>query len=316
MSLRMCQGLIPLVLLAGLAAPAAASGIDDAAGLFSSAAKAKANDIIADTRLHTHKDLVIATVNQLPPEKLKEYQALKTPAARSRFFRDLAAERAQQADVDGVYVLLCRVSPAGEPRHGLVGWVDRLLPDRRPSVVGHAVVTWPEGNDGSFTAADCEALDGILAGMGAHNHDQVLLEAVAGVRNRLEANARNHGAPPLHTFRWTAALWAAAGLVTVWAVLGLARARLAACPGGAAGVPGTSEVQAALFGAAAVLWLVEAYRARRNEPVRPAVEAAIGPPGAGRPGWSDAPRRPGGPGAGPGPWTPDEAEAIAGHDRP
>jgi len=319
MSLGLCRGLMPLILLAGLAAPAAAaSGVEDNAGLFSQDARVRANDLIEEIRSHTRKDLLIATVKQLPAEKMKDYQALKTQAERDLFFRDLATERAQQANVDGVYVLLCRVSVVSDPRRGLVGLLDRVLPDRRPAVVGHAVVVWPESNDAYFPASDRQALDRTLARMGDHNQDQVLGEAVGWARDRLEANARIQGAPPLQSFHWTTAVWAAAGLAVAWAVAGRVRARVAARQGGPALVPGANQVQAPLFGTAAALWLFEAYRARRSEPPSPpAPEVTLPPHGdSAAPDVAMHPDDLAALARGPDPWASEGTEAAAGHELP
>jgi hypothetical protein len=316
------RGLLPLFLLLWLVLPAparAAGGVEDRAGLFGRDARNQADDAIEEIRRQTHKDLLIEAVNKLPPEKLKEYTGLKSEAERGRFFRDLAEEHARRSDVDGVYVLLCRVPSAAEAPHGFARFLPRkfteLLP---PQAVGRAVVVWPATNEAYFPRADCEKLDGLFAGIkvAEHNQDQALLEAVKFVGQELAANARALGAPPADTFRWTDVLWAAAALAAAWVVLGFVRARVASRQGATGPVPGANQGSAALFGLAGGLWLFEAYRAGRKEP-SPAAAPPTAPETDDRPAVGpthpddlDAISR------GTDPWTAEDTEATTGHERP
>jgi hypothetical protein len=320
MSLRPHHGLIPLALLLwlGLTAPArAAGGVEDGAGLFSRDARLKADDAIEDIRRHTRKDLLIETVRKLPEARLKEYRALKTPADRTCFFQALAEERARGADVNGVYVLLCRAPAEEEPRRGFARFLPRAWGESlEPQVVGHAVVVWPASDDASFPEEDREKLDALFAGIKAAdpNRDKALLEAVKFAGDRLHANVR--GAPPVDTFRWTDVAWAAAALAGAWGVLGLCRARVAARQGTPAPVPGANQALAALFGTSAALWLFDTYLTRRGAdvpPPAPPPAAAEPPPPAGgimHPDDLAALDR------APGPWAVQDAEATTGHDLP
>ncbi len=318
MSLRLHRALLALLLLVG---PARAAGwVKDDAGLFGSTARARADDQIDEIHRRAHKDLVIETINRLSPEQLRQYRDKASDAERAAFFHDLAEKRARTEDVDGVYVLLCRVPAAAEPRKGYFPFIPRKFSELfPPQAVGHAVVVWPASNDAYFPRDARARLDGLFAGMRVadHNQDQVLLEAVRSAGDELEANARTLGAPPAETFHWTDTLWAAAALIAAWVVLGAARARLAARQGTpAAPALGASQALAPLYGTAGAFWLFQAYRARRAEPAapvpEPAPEAADVPPDgpAIHPDDREALAR------GPAAWAPEDAEAATGHDLP
>jgi hypothetical protein len=319
MSLCPHHRLVPLALLLGLGlvAPArAADGVEDGAGLFSRAARIKADDAIEDIHRRTHKDILIETVRKLPEARLKEYRALKTPADRARFFQSLAEERARRADVDGVCVLLCRAPAEEEPRHGLSRFLPRAMREQvEPQVVGRAVIVWPASNDASFSEKARDRLDALFADIkpAAHNQDKVLLEAVTFAGDELQANVR--GAPPIDTIRWTDAVWAAAALAGAWVVLGAVRVRVAARQGTPAPVPGAEQALAAQFGASAALWLFEAYRAGRR-----ADASASVPPAATEPSHSaDTEMHPddlAALGRVSGAWAAEDAEAMTGHDLP
>lgn len=328
MSLHPRRGLAPLFLLLWLGLPAAAhalGGVDDAADFFKRETRNKAGDAIEEIRRRTHKDVLIETVNKLPREKLKEYRALKTEAERDRFIRALAEERARRSDVDGVYVLLCSVPAVGEDQPGLFKFVPRafteLIP---PKVVGHAVVVSPSAKD-YFPEEDRAKLDGMFGELKAvdHKQDQVLLEAVKFAGDKLEANARALGAPPPDSFRWTDVLWGAAILAGAWAVLGVARARVAARQGAPGPAPGAGQGLTPLFGAAAGLWLFETYLTRRKEgasppapepaaaePAPPPEPDAIPPGGPIHPDDLEAITR------GTDLRAPEDTEAATGHDLP
>jgi hypothetical protein len=313
--------LLPLLCL-GLPAPARADAdIEDRVRLFSDEARTKARLAIDDIRRRTGKDLFIETANRLPLEKVHEYRALKTDEARAAFFHTLAEQYARRWDVNGVYVFLCRVPAAEEPRPGFFRFVhekfNELMP---PQVVGHAVVVRPAGAEAFFPAEDQAKLNALFGTIKVadHNQDKVLAEAVKFTGDQLEFHAREMGAPPPDTFEWTSVLWAAAALTGAWVGLGLLRARVAARQGTPGPVPGANQPLAAFFGAAGVLWLAEAYLAGRSETTpapepAPAVEAD-----------ADAPR-PDGPihpddleaiARAPQPWAPEDAEAASGHDHP
>jgi hypothetical protein len=319
MSLPARRALVPLslILCLGLPLPAgAAGGVEDGAGLFGRSARIKADDAIEEIRHRTHRDLFIETVQKLPEAKVAEYQALQTEPDRARFFRALAQERAEAAGVNGVYVLLCRVTAAEEPRRGVRRFLPRALAESfATQVVGHAVVVWPESNDVYFPEEARQHLDRLFGSLKLtdHNHDKVLLQAVDFAGAELVANVR--GAEAADTFHWTDAVLAAAVLLGAWAVLGALRARVAARQGTPGPVPGADQALAALFGVAGGLWLLEAYRARRQEQPQPApvvqpAAAATEGGDAMHPDDLEALAR------GPGLWAAEDAEATTGHDLP
>jgi hypothetical protein len=322
MSLSRCHGLIPLALLLGLgfATPVrAADGVVDGAGLFSHDARNKADDAIDDIRRRTRKDLLIETVRELPEARLKDYRDLKTPADRVRFFHDLAEERARRAEVNGVYVLLCRAPAEVEPRRGFFRFLPRKWSESvEPQVIGRAVVVWPSDNNACFPAEDREKLDALFGDIkvAEHNQDKVLLEAVKFAGDELQANVR--GAAPVDTFRWTDILWAAAALAGLWAVLGVFRARVVARQRTPAPVPGANQGLVVLYGTTAALWLFETYLAwRHRAATSPALPPAEAPSAAESP--ADGSMHPDDLrvlGRGAGPWMPEGTEATTGHDHP
>jgi hypothetical protein len=322
MSLSPRQGLLPLLLLLSLCLPAparAASGVEDGAGLFKIATRDKAADAIDEIRRRTHKDLLIETINKLSADELKQYRELATAPGRAEFFRGLAAQRARKWDVNGVYVLLCRVPAVEEPHKGFFQFIPHKFTELfPPQVVGHAVVVRPESNEAYFPADARARLDSLFGGIRTadHNQDQVLLDAVRQAGDELEVNARALGAPPADTFHWGSVVWAAAALVGAWIALGVIRARTAARQGAPGPPPGADQELAALYGTAGALWLFAAYRARRQEAAAPPQPAAGPAP--------DGEHVPDGPlmhpddlaaiARGPAPLVPEDAEARAGHN--
>ncbi len=324
MSLCPRRGLLALVPLLWLALPVparAARGVEDGAHLFSRGAWDKAVDAIDDVHRRTGKDVLIQTVNRLSPEEVKKYHSLTKEAERDQFFRDLAAKAARRWEVNGVYVLLCRV-PATEERrpglfHSLRDRISGLLP---PQVVGRAVVVYPAAAEPYFPPEDQAELSALFRSIrvAEHNQDEILLKAVALAGAKLELHARELGAPPPDNFHWTSILWAAVVLGGAWGFVGLVRARVAARQGAPGPVPGADQALAAQFGTAGVLWLWQAYLARRQaaappapavEPPPPALEDEGIPAEDGlHPDDREAMAR------GPQPWDYEDTEARTGHD--
>ena len=315
MSLSPWRALPALLLLLWTGLPAhAAHGIEDDAHLFSQAAREKAADAIDEIYHRTGKDLFILTVNRLSSEELKQYRPLKSEDERQQFFRRVAEQHARRSNVNGIYVLLCRVPAAGKPRPGLFrslhDILNGLLP---PQVVGRAVVVSPDSAEPYFPPEDQAELSKMLreVRVGEHKQNEAILKAVTFAGERLEQHARELGAPPPDTFRWTSVLWAAAALAGVWGFVSVARARVAARQGTPGPVPGAQQAMAAQFGTAGMLWLVQAYFAPRPEaapqPDLPAETEAVPDDGLhpdDRATLARAPRA----------WDHEEAEASAGHD--
>jgi hypothetical protein len=280
MSLSPFRVLPALFLLIGMGLPArAARGIEDEAHFFSHATREKVLDAVDEIHHRTGKDLFILTVNRLSPEELKRYRSLTTDAERDQFFRTMAEQRARRANVNGVYVLLCRVPAAGEPRpglfHSLHDLINGLLP---PQVVGRAVVVSPAEAEAYFPPEDQAELSAKLKDVRVNdrNQNEALLKAVAFAGERLEQHARELGAPPPDTFHWTSVLWAVAVIAGVWGFVSLARARVAAHQGAPGPIPGAQQAMAAQFGTAGVLWLAQAYLARRQESAQPPAPQPVG----------------------------------------
>jgi hypothetical protein len=316
MSLYPRRALAALVVLLAMGLPArAGAGLADDAHLFSHDARDKAVDAIEEIQHRTGKDLFIQTVNRLSSDDLKQYRTLKTEAERGQFFRRLAEQRASRTDVNGVYVLLCRVPADGEPRPGpfrtLQDMLNRLLP---PQAVGLAVVVWPASDEAYFPPQDQAELSGKLREQLAIDpkHDKALLEAVAFVGERLEQHVRDLGAPPPDTFRWTSVLWAAAIIAAAWGFLSVARVRIAARQGTPGPLPGSAAPLAAQYGTAGALWLAQAYLARRRERVA-APAPAPEPEGVTDEGGMHPDDR-AAIEAAPRAWDHEDAEAVGGHD--
>ncbi len=316
--MSLCPRLLLAALLFLLAAgrPArAAEGLADDAHLFSHDARNKALDAIEEIHHRTGKELFIHTTNRLSSDELKEYGSLTTPAARADFFRKLAVQRASHMNnIDGVYILLCRVPAAGEPRPGLFRSLHVLKDLLPPQAVGRAVLVTPASAEPYFPPEDQAELSAKLGEIRVadRNQDGVLLDAVAFVGERMEQHARELGAPPPDTFRWTSVLWAAGIVALAWALVSVARARVAARQGTPGPAPGVTAPLAAQYGTAGVLWLAQAYFARPPEAAPPPAPAPA-PEGADDEGGLHSDDRAAIERTA-SPWDHEDAEAGAGHD--
>jgi hypothetical protein len=315
-------GIVGLLLLLGLGLPLparAGGGVEDRAHLFQGTTRYKADEAIEEIHRRTHKDLFIETLPGLSAEEQVTYREKKHQGQAADYFRELAEQRARRAEVNGVYVLLCGQPSDEQPARNF--W-DRFRREMKElsteQILGHAVVVWPPSNDDYFPEQARKDLDKMFGNIRVadKNKDKMLLDAVKFAGDELEFRARELHAPPPDIFRWTYALWAAAGLTVAWIVLGIVRARVAVRQGNAAPVAGANLALSALYGAAGVLWLFQAWRAPRREAAAPSPpEPAPAPP------MDDVPphdpihpddrealaRRPE-------PWTPEDTEATSGHD--
>src|SRR5579872_1176928 len=86
------------------AAPASASGVRDRASMFPADAVRKADEKIRDIRNTYRKDLLIETVPGIPEDQQKRLKDL----GKKQFFLDWAKDRADNAGVKGIYVLICK----------------------------------------------------------------------------------------------------------------------------------------------------------------------------------------------------------------
>lgn len=106
-------GLLALALLAGLGGtarsggPASPASVVDEAGLFRDATIRQAEALIHDLRRDYHFDVRIETLKSLPEDEAKQLATLSSQRAKNRFVQSFANDRAADADVDGLYVLVC-----------------------------------------------------------------------------------------------------------------------------------------------------------------------------------------------------------------
>jgi uncharacterized protein len=147
---------------------AAASEIRDEAGYFKPGTKDEANKIIGEIKQDDKKDLLIETFLHVPEGKEKEARDRTTEA---RFFTEWADQRARDAGVKGVYVLICK-----EPTY------IKVVMDNQTAK--------------SFTTLNRDHLDKLLV-ESFHNkkYDEGLLEAVRYVQSALKdknAEVENH----------------------------------------------------------------------------------------------------------------------------
>src|SRR5262245_57918867 len=169
--------LLPAILIGWLAAPqfAAAQGkvrqprptrtVQDDGDFFSNKAKEKANQEIAEIKKKFDKDLLIETFAKAP-ESIKKIN-LKDSKEKNEFFKEWAEKRAKNADVRGVYVLICK-----EPSY--------LEPSLANNEKASGVLKGEEGREvGKILVDNAKAKE----------NDEALLEAVAFVDKTLQEHA-------------------------------------------------------------------------------------------------------------------------------
>lgn len=272
---------LPAVLLGwiGIAAAALVAEVRDEGGFFSADATQKANEVIKEIHKDFKKDLLIETIKTVPAEKTDEFKKLDK-AGQSKFFKSWARERARQAEVNGVYILVIK-----DPGHLEVE-------------VGN------ETQKKDFTIANRDELaDKLLAKFKDANkvkdeadkkkiYDEALLEAVRYVRSTMKTNiGTTKGSGPVHQPNRepvyvppsrpapaTASPWVSGiggllciGLIILavgWLVIGLIRAFTGGGGGGGFGGGGgyggggggfMTGLLGGLFGAAAGSWLYDSF---------------------------------------------------------
>jgi TPM domain len=161
---------LPLRSAAILAALACASAvcavapeIKDAAKFFSPEAVAKADKEIREIARKYDRDLLVETFPAVPGGQTDRVKSLSVPE-REKFFANWAADRAEEAVVNGIYILVCK-----EPAHLQV------------------IVT--EKASGAFNRdAKSQLTKMLLKDFREKHFDEGLQAAVAFVRDRLAAN--------------------------------------------------------------------------------------------------------------------------------
>src|SRR5438552_2334253 len=93
--------------LAGAGTALAAPGVHDQAGFFSQEAIHKADAVIQEIKKRHQKDLLIETFKS-PPEGKEELATSKDREVKDRFFGQWARKNAEDANVNGIYILICR----------------------------------------------------------------------------------------------------------------------------------------------------------------------------------------------------------------
>jgi hypothetical protein len=282
---RRCSLLSVLLLIVLPASALADHGIRDELKCFSPEGHDEAEKIINQLHDRTDKDLLIETINDLSPEDRTKLDSHKNHTDRTRFFRDLAARRAEESKVDGVYVLLYHLKPKAETSTG--GFMDRVRSrvaktlDVEPS--GRVVLVVPPENESLFPEEDRARLDKDFGNLRPDDPaaDRVLLSEVRFVRDTIEKNVTAGLTPGAHSFHWTSVLWAGITVLGLWALLGVLRKRVLARqglehepPAGAGAGPGT------LFGASAGLWLYEIWKNSGSEAVDSESKTEAGKPEA------------------------------------
>lgn len=169
-----CRALA-LAALAGwlaVAAPvsaAVAPVIKDDGKFFSDEAREKADRKIKEIYREYNKDLLIETFPEVPADRAKDVD-LKDKAARDTFFEEWAKDRAHEAEVNGIYVLICKTPPHLQ------------------------VLVGNETQKRAFTRKDRDELAKILTGkFHDKDYDGGLAKAVDFVAERLKANGTGRG---------------------------------------------------------------------------------------------------------------------------
>jgi uncharacterized membrane protein YgcG len=223
-------------LLSASPALAAPFGVKDEAGLFSADAVRQAEEKIQTLHRRARQDLLIETIAAVPADKTRQLKS-----DRALFFASWAQQRAEEAGVNGAYVLIC-----AEPRHVQV----YVSPDTRTA----------------FPDKDRDQLRKALSRkLGRKAYDDALLDTVDFARDRLDPS---HAAAARAGWWWV--LWVIVGIVGVWLVVGLIRSVL----GLGAAASSSGGVLTVLFGATAGGWMRHALLGRRDDnkpaPVPPA----------------------------------------------
>jgi uncharacterized membrane protein YgcG len=162
-----------LVAVAPVSAMAVAPQIKDDGKFFTDEAREKADKEIREIHREFGKDFLIETFATVPADLAKDAD-LKDKDARNRFFEKWARERARGADVNGIYVLICK-----EPAHLQVE-------------VGN------ETQKKAFTTEDRNELSSMLIkSLREKKNDDGLLEAVEFVRSKLKAHGVRASSAPV-----------------------------------------------------------------------------------------------------------------------
>ena len=92
--------------LCAMTARAVGPEVRDTAGLFSSAAIKQADETVRNIQREFRKDLLVETFAGVPENRKEDYNR-----NREDFFTSFVQERAREARLDGIYVLIMKEPP-------------------------------------------------------------------------------------------------------------------------------------------------------------------------------------------------------------
>jgi uncharacterized protein len=248
--------------------------VRDDAGFFSANAIGKANDIIKDVHRDFKKDLLIETVKTVPEGKLEEVKKMDK-AERTKFFANWARERAKAAEVNGVYVQICKDPGHLEVEVGNVTSQKAFTMANRDELASRMLRRFKEAAD----AKDEDAKKKL--------HDQALVEGAQFVFSTMKANLGTKGVGPVasperepvtslprrsmptaQSGGWTASIGGILCMLLIvgliaWVIIGLIRAFTGGFGGGGYGGGGwggggggfLTGLLGGMFGAMAGSWL-------------------------------------------------------------
>jgi hypothetical protein len=274
-----------------LAAPALAARADgppaaavvDGAELFRPATVARADALVRDIRRRYHFDVRIETLAALPEADRRKIEGTSQRRTKARYLAEFSRERAKEADVDGLYVLV-----STDPRARAIEVTAYpssagalLSPFKQKELHGllEKRLRGAQAGAGRQDAAQAAVGFGWVAPWGP---DAALLEALAQVKNDLRTQAGDPNAVP--TLPVAVVLAVGAGL---WLVLTLVRRRMAERdPGGGLFGPidpgRTAAFLASRFGTPAAFWAYDRLFFRtpgvRPGPPPASGEAPVAPP--------------------------------------
>ncbi len=254
------------ILLAGpvLAGPPSRPAVIDKAKLFGPQAVERANQRIATIREEYHIDLYIDTLQELPDVDTAKFLSMRS-RERAKVYQNVAEERADEAGVDGIYVLVT-TNPGNIV---LVGWPGRRNSEDLPLEKGGGL---------SYTKRDTRMRKPFVRELGK-DPDGALLRLV----DHFSAVVQERVSPPPSPLETMGAAIIVGALVAAWVLRLLLRRAVAHRQPAATGEPCRPIYQPAmlgsLFGVPAGFWIYDRlFRCERPAPGEHVVEAHEPPP--------------------------------------
>jgi hypothetical protein len=253
------------ILLGGstLAGAPSRPAVIDNAKMFSPEVVKRANLLIADIRQEYGIDLCVETMEQLPGLDAAKLASMRT-RARGKLLQDTAQERADEAGVDGIFVLVT----TNPPNVILVGWPVRRELEDKPL---------EEGGGLSFTKRDTRMRRPFAAQL-ANDPDGALLRLVDHFRMVVKERV----APPPSPLETGPAAILIGVMIGLWIVLMILQRAVARRQAAVAGEPCPPLYQPAmlgsLFGVPAGFWVYDRLFRRERPPAGMAVAEPHVPP--------------------------------------